>query len=150
MAEFKHIIRVANTDLEGKKAVMYAMKKIKGVDVMFANAVLSIAGIDKNKKAGDLIDAEVKKMDEIIKEPLKFGIPEWLVNRRNDYETGEDMHVQGPELKLVKEDDIKRMKKVKSYKGLRHQWGLTVRGQRTKANFRKSKGKSVSVKRKKK
>ena len=149
MTEFKHIIRVANTDLQGNKRILIAMKKIKGVDVIFSNATLSIAGIDKAKKAGDLIDAEVEKINEILQNPLSFGIPDWMLNRRSDYETGEDMHLIGPTLKLVKEDDIKRLKKTKTYKGLRHQWGLTVRGQRTKSNFRRSKGKGMGVKRKK-
>ncbi len=146
MAEFKHIVRVANTDLDGNKKVLYAMKKIKGVDVMFANAVLSVAGIDKTKKAGNLIDAEIKKMDEIIQDPIKHNLPDWLYNRRKDYESGEDVHLVGPSIKLTKEDDIKRMSKIKSYKGLRHQWGLTVRGQRTKSNFRGNKGKVASRK----
>ena len=143
MAEFKHIVRIADTDLQGSKAVLYAMKKIKGVDVMYANAVLSVAGISKSKKAGDLIDGEVTKLNQILQTPEKYNMPSWLYNRRIDYETGMHIHVMGGKLRLMNEDDIKRMKKTKSYRGLRHQWGLTVRGQRTKSNFRKSKSKSV-------
>ena len=51
------------------------------------------------------------------------------------------MHLINTDLDLSKDGDIKRMKKVKSYKGLRHTWGLPVRGQRTRSNFRKNKGK---------
>lgn len=143
MAEFKHIVRIADTDLQGSKAILFAMKKIKGVDVMYGNAVLSVAGINKSKKAGDLIQGEVSKLNQILQTPENYNIPHWLYNRRIDYETGEPMHVMGGKLRLMNEDDIKRMKKTKSYKGLRHQWGLTVRGQRTKSNFRKVKSKSV-------
>lgn len=150
MAEFKHIVRLGNTDLEGKKQILVAMKKIKGVDVMYANAVLSLAGVDKTKKAGDLEDLEIQKILDVMQNPSAVGIPSWMQNRREDYETGETIHLTGSDLTLTKEDDIKRMKKTKTYKGLRHQWGLTVRGQRTKSNFRRNKGKTASVKRKKK
>lgn len=148
MAEFKHIIRIASTDLDGKKQILYALRKIKGVDVMYANMALAAAGIEKSKKAGDLIDSEAQKLNDIILNPKKFGAPEWMLNRRKDIETGEDTHLLMADLDFSKENDIKRMKKVKSYKGLRHQWKLPVRGQRTKSNFRRTKGKGLGVKRK--
>ncbi len=148
MAEFRHIIRLANTDLDGNKQILFAMKKIKGVDVMVANAALGIAGVDKTRKAGELDVEEVKRIDEILRNPGKYNVPAWMLNRRKDYETGEDTHLLGADLDFTKENDIKRMKKTKSYKGLRHQWGLTVRGQRTKANFRKNKGKGLVGKKK--
>jgi small subunit ribosomal protein S13 len=71
-----------------------------------------------------------------------------LYIRRLDYETGEDNHLLGAELALEKDNDLKSMKKSRQYKGLRHQWGLTVRGQRTKSNFRKNKGKGLVAKKK--
>ncbi len=149
MAEFKHIVRVANTDLQGNKPTVVAMKKIKGVDISYANAALNTAGIDKNKKAGNLLDKEVEKLDDILANPGKYELPEWIYNRRKDYETGRDIHIMGPDLEITKDTDLKRLKKVKSYRGLRHQWGLTTRGQRTKANFRNKRGKGLSVKKKK-
>ena len=149
MAEFKHIVRVANTDLDGKKEILFALRKIKGVSVMFGNMTLSLSGIDRHKKAGDLLDAEVTRLNDVVTNPIKHGAPEWMLNRRNDYETGENMHLLMADLTFSKETDIKRMKKTKSYKGLRHQWGLPVRGQRTQGNFRRHKGKGLGVKRKK-
>ena len=149
MAEFKHLIRIANTDLEGKKHILYALRKIKGVDIMFANMACACAGIEKTKKAGELLDGEAEKLNDIILNPVKYGAPEWMLNRRKDIETGEDTHLLMADLDFAKEQDIKRMKKCKSYKGLRHQWGLPVRGQRTKSNFRRQKGKGLGVKRKK-
>ncbi len=53
------------------------------------------------------------------------------------------------DLKLRKEFDLKRMKKIKSYKGVRHIVGLPVRGQRTKANFRRNRKPSVAAAKKK-
>lgn len=147
--DYQHLVRVANTDLDGRKKLVYAMKKIKGVDVMLANAICNIAGVDKNMKTGELADEDAKKITGIVRNVEKNGIPEWLMNRRKDPETGEDNHLIGPELQLTRENDIKRLKKIKSYRGLRHQWGLPVRGQKTKANFRRQKGKGLGVKRKK-
>ncbi len=148
MAEFKHIIRIANTDLDGKKHILIALGKIKGVSVMFANMALSMAGIDKTRKAGELIDSEASKLNDIILNPQKYGAPEWMLNRRLDPETGENAHLLMADLDFAKDNDIKRMKKLKSYKGLRHQWRLPVRGQRTKSNFRRNKGKGLGVKKK--
>ena len=51
---------------------------------------------------------------------------------------------------LKKDFDIKRLKKIKSYKGFRHSSKLPLRGQRTKGNFRKNRAKSVGIKKKKK
>lgn len=148
MAEFRHIVRVANTDLDGKKHVLYAMTKIKGVGIMYANMALSVAGVDKTKKAGELSESEVEKINQVLKDPKKFKVPSWLYNRRKDYETGEDGHLLMSDLDLSKDFDLKKMKKLKTYKGLRHQWGLPVRGQRTQSNFRKNKGKGMAVKKK--
>ena len=147
--DFKYFIRVANTDLDGNKTIVRALTKIKGVGFMFANTVCSLANIEKNKKAGNLSDEEVKKIDEIVKDPLKFNVPVWMFNRRKDFDDGKDKHLVTSDLIFSKENDIKIMKKIKSYKGMRLAIGLTVRGQRTKSNFRKNKGKvSLGVKKK--
>lgn len=147
--EFKHLVRVVNTDLDGRRPILYALKKIKGVDVMIANAVCGLASIDKTKKTGNLSDKEAATLSAILQELIKSGVPEWMLNRRKDFETGNDIHIIGPDLRLTRDNDIKILKKIKSYRGLRHQWGLPVRGQKTKSNFRRNKGKgSLGVKRK--
>jgi len=69
-----------------------------------------------------------------------------LFNRRRDFDTGEDLHLIASDLKLRKEFDIKNLKEIKSYRGMRHAFGLPVRGQRTKGHFRK--GAAVGVRRK--
>lgn len=145
---YKHIIRVINTDLDGNKKILDAMRKIKGVSFMFSNMTCKLAGIDPSKKAGNLTDAEVTKLNEVIKEPLKFGAPVWMINRRKDYEDGLDKHITSTDIKFVKDNDIKRMKMIRCYKGTRHMAGLPVRGQSTKSNFRRNKGKGLGVKRK--
>ena len=135
----RFIIRIANTDLPGERKIAIALTKVKGVSHMFASALCVSTGIDKTKRAGDLSDAEEKSLNEAIRNPKAFGIPTWMVNRRNDPESGEDGHLIGSDIGFTRDNDIKRMKKLKTYKGVRHAAGLPVRGQRTKSNFRKNK-----------
>ena len=149
--DFRHIVRIANADLDGNKQIMHGLTKIKGVKYMLANAICTAANVEKTKKCGVLAEAEIKKIDEILRNPYAFNLPEWLYNRRKDPESGEDKHLVGTDIAFTKDNDIKRMKMIKSDKGVRHSMGLPVRGQRTKSNFRKNKragkGGSLGVKR---
>ena len=146
--ELKYFVRIANTDLDGNKPIGHALTKIKGMGFMLSNAVCNAIGIEKTKKTGYLTDDEVARIDEIIRDPSKFKLPAWLFNRRKDPEDNADRHLTGTSLTFTQDNDIKMMKKIKSYKGIRHMLGLPVRGQRTRSNFRKNKGKVLGVKRK--
>ena len=87
------------------------------------------------------------KIEEFIR---NLDLPEFLKNRRYDPETGETKHYFGTDLDMKKDFDIKRMIKMRSYRGVRHASGHPVRGQRTRANFRKKANKQVvGLKRKK-
>jgi small subunit ribosomal protein S13 len=116
---------------------------VKGISYSFANTVCKLAGVDITKKAGYLGDGEVEKINSIISNPAKSGAPSWVFNRRRDPETGEDRHIITSDLQFAKENDIKMLRKMKCYRGARHTYGLPVRGQRTKSNFRKSKSKGT-------
>lgn len=70
------------------------------------------------------------------------------MNRRKDVESGEEKHLTGTDLDLRKDFDIKKLKKIKSYRGLRHTAGLPTRGQRTKAHFRSNRKKGSGIKKK--
>ncbi len=144
---FKHIVRVANVDLPGEKKIRFALTKIKGLGINFADAVCSVAKVNRHTKAGHLKEEEVSRLSGAILNPA--AIPSWMFNRKKDYETGEDKHLTMGTLLFYKDNDLKRLKKIKSYRGLRHQKGLPVRGQRTRSNFRRSKGKVVGVVKKK-
>ena len=146
--ELKYFVRIANNDLDGKNAIINSLTKIKGIGFTLANAVCNISGINKRKKTGYLTDQEAKKIEEIINDPLKHDIPAWLFNRRKDPEDNKDNHLIMSNLDFAKDNDIKLMRKIKSYKGVRHSSGLPVRGQRTRSNFRKNKGNVLGVKRK--
>jgi small subunit ribosomal protein S13 len=145
--ELKHLVRIANTDLDGKKTISFALAKIKGVGIPFAHAACRLAGVELTKKAGHLSDAEVKRVEDVIKDPLKAGMAPWLLNRRNDTDTGKNLHVVTADLQFAVENDIRMMKKMRSYKGVRHMLGQPVRGQRTRSHFRKNKGKVLGVRR---
>ena len=148
--ELKHLVRIANTDLDGLKPVHKALLKIKGVGVSFSNIVTHLAQVEKNVQMGSLDEEKIKLLDKIIRAPLQNGVPSWMANRRRDIETNEDKHLIGADLDYTKENDIKRLRKIKTYKGERHSKGLPVRGQRTRSNFRKNKGKvTLGVQRKK-
>jgi small subunit ribosomal protein S13 len=146
---FRHFIRVANADLNGNLGLERALTKIKGISFQFANAICSTLKLDSKQKTGYLSDDNIRRIQDLLKDPLKFNIPVWMLNRRKDYETGEDKHVLTSDLDFIKDNDIKLMKKIKCYRGSRHSKGLPSRGQKTKSNFRKNKGKgSLGVKRK--
>jgi len=144
--EFRHILRIIDTDVDGSLKAPYALKKIKGISLSLANAVLRKAGINPDVRAGFLTDAEIERIEEIIKEPTRHGLPNWLLNRRKDLETGKDIHLISADLSLKAKMDIEQMKEIKSWRGYRHAYGLKARGQRTRTTGRK--GKAVGVKKK--
>lgn len=137
----KELVRIANADIPGKKAIYHALRNIHGVSVSFSHAVCSVMSLDRKQKIGDLSEQQLKQIEDMIKNPT--ALPHYLFNRRKDPETGDDRHVIGTDLRLQNEFDVRLMKKIKSYKGMRHAYGLPVRGQRTRGNFRK--GAAVGV-----
>lgn len=147
--EIRHIVRIANTDLKGHKQTYVALSGIKGVSFAFTNAVCKAAKIDPRRKIGLLKDEELRRIMDILKDPVAFNIPTWMLNKQREYETGEDKHFIAVDLELAKEEDLKRLKKIKCYRGIRHSIRAPVRGQRTRSNFRANKGKVVGVKKKK-
>lgn len=144
-SSFQYLIRLANTDLDGKKPIAYSLLNIRGVGFTYAAMVCNLAKINPMKKTGELTDKEIQLLESIITQPLKYQVPSWMFNRRKDYETGNDLHLLGPTIKFVQDNDIRRLKKIKAYRGMRHAAGLPVRGQRTRSNFRRNKGKTVGV-----
>lgn len=137
------LVRVLGADLDGEKAVGHAILRIKGVSHSFAKAILSAAKIDPSKKLGAFTETDIAALEAAIREPVKLGLPEWILNRRRDVETGAVGHMSGADVDMVEKFDIQRMVDAKSYKGVRHMLGLPVRGQRTRASFRHNKAVGV-------
>ncbi len=136
--EFKAMIRLLETDISGNLPVVEGITRIRGVGPSIARAILHKLGIPLNKRVGFLTDEELKQIEEAIKNVVKI-VPPYMVNRRFDRYSGEDMHLIGADLKFVVERDIEFEKNINSWRGLRHKLGLKVRGQRTRTTGRKHK-----------
>lgn len=145
-AEFREILRIANKDIKGNTPIGHAISQVKGASFMFANAVCKVLKINTLRKAGDFSEQEIEKIEDCLGNPAKYEIPSWLFNRRKDLETGKDKHIVSVDLDLQKEFDIRRLKKIRTYRGWRHALGLPVRGQRTRSSFRKGAALGVSKK----
>jgi len=139
--EYATIVRIMQTDIPGNKKVLVGLTYIKGISWTVSNAMCKILKLDPNKIVSELSKNEINEITEFLKNPK---LPSFLFNRRKDFETGEDSHLITADLDMKKEFDIRRLKKIRSYRGLRHAFGHPTRGQRTKSNFR-SKGKKKAV-----
>nr|MBI4156965.1 30S ribosomal protein S13 [Candidatus Woesearchaeota archaeon] len=142
----KQLIRLGDADIDGSKGTYYSLTKIRGISYTMANAICNVLNLEKGKKIGLLNDSDLSRIKEVLKDPGKFGIQAWAFNRRKDYDTGDNKHLVSSELRLRRDFDIKRMKEIKSYRGMRHAVGLPVRGQRTRSHFRK--GTAIGVRKK--
>ncbi|MBY9007390.1 MAG: 30S ribosomal protein S13 [Candidatus Lokiarchaeota archaeon] len=122
--------------VDGNAKVEYALSQIKGIGRRFAQIVVKKASINPLARLGALSEKEILLIEEIVSDPLKYGIPSYLLNRQKDIVHGNDRHVIGNHLEITVKRDIDRMKRMKSYRGIRHHFGLKVRGQRTKSTGR--------------
>jgi small subunit ribosomal protein S13 len=144
----KYIVRIAGTDLMGTKSIRASLNKIRGVSFNFGTICMNLLSLDPNRKVGSLEEDEVSKIEDLIKNPAKFKIPSFTYNRRKDSETGLDVHLVGADWDFQTKQDIENAKKLKSYVGIRHFYGLKLRGQRTGsrgAGQRGRSGKTVGV-----
>ncbi len=144
--EFRHITRIAETDLNGTQKVASSLSRVKGIGISMANSIVKKAGVNPETRLGFLSEQELEKLEDVLRNPAKYGLPEWLFNRKKDMDTGKDLHLIGSGLVLQTKTDVDLMKISKSWKGYRHSYGLKVRGQRTKCTGRK--GKAIGVKKK--
>ncbi len=132
----KVFFRSLRSQVDGNAKVEYGLTQIIGIGRRFAQAIVTVAQIDPKVRIGALSEKDLNRIEEIITKPIENGIPNWMVNRMKDLRTGEDHHVIGNRLEITVKRDIDRMKKIRSYKGVRHHLRLKVRGQRTKSTGR--------------
>ena len=132
----KVFFRQLRSQIDGNAKVEYGLTQIRGVGRRFAQAIVNIAKINPSIRIGALPEKDLNRIEEIILDPITNGIPNWMVNRKKDLRTGEDLHIFGNQLQITVKRDIDRMKRIKSYKGVRHHMRLKVRGQRTKSTGR--------------
>merc|ERR1712002_1391090 len=109
--KFQHILRILNTNIDGKRNITFALCAIKGVGRRFSTLVCKKADVDLSKRDGKFSQLLSNQLDNKLRE------------------------------------DIERLKKIRSNRGLRHYWGLRVRGQHTKTTGRR--GRTVGVSKKK-
>ncbi|CAE6415582.1 unnamed protein product [Rhizoctonia solani] len=166
--QFQHILRLLNTNVDGKRKIMYALTEIRGVGRRYANVVCKKADVDLKKRAGDLNSDELERIvtimqnpthagdlnsDElerivtIMQNPTQFKIPTWFLNRQKDIVDGKNSQILSNGIDSKLRDDLERLKKIRAHRGLRHYWGLRVRGQHTKTTGRRGKTVGVSKKR---
>ncbi|CAF0707480.1 unnamed protein product [Brachionus calyciflorus] len=145
--KFQHILRVMNTNIDGRIKIPFALTSIKGVGRRFAFVCLRKADIDTNRRAGELSEEEVDRVINIVCNPRQYKIPDWFLNRQKDVKDGKYSQVTSNGLDNKLREDFERLKKIRSHRGLRHYWGLRVRGQHTKTTGRR--GRTVGVSKKK-
>ncbi|ROT61641.1 small ribosomal subunit protein uS13 isoform X2 [Penaeus vannamei] len=145
--KFQHILRLMNTNIDGRRKVMFAMTSIRGVGRRYSNIVLKKADIDQFKRAGEMTEEEVEKIVTIMSNPRQYKIPDWFLNRQKDIKDGKYSQVMSNNLDTKLREDLERLKKIRAHRGLRHYWGLRVRGQHTKTTGRR--GRTVGVSKKK-
>ncbi len=142
----KYIVRVANVDLDGTRTVEFALTGIKGIGVRISKIISRKADVDPHAIMGYLPPEQVDRLRTTV-DNFESNVPVWMLNRRKDVYTGENRHLIGVDLTLGVNEDVNLMKKIRSYKGIRHERGQKVRGQRTKSTGRT--GATVGVVRKK-
>ena len=133
--DLRYFVRIGQTDLDGTKAVERSLTDMNGIGKRTARIVADAADVDRTATFGRLSDDEIDRVIEAV-ENFADEVPEWMVNRRNDFYTGESDHIVGSNLSQTRTQDINRMKMIDSYRGVRHKRGQKVRGQRTKSTGR--------------
>lgn len=144
--EIRYFVRVGTTDLDGTKTVRVALTGIPGVGRHTASVITQLAGVNSRELLGKLGEDQVEKIRNALSTYIET-IPWWMANRPKDVYTGETRHIVGADLQITRDEDINLMRKIRCYRGIRHETGQKVRGQRTKSTGRT--GTTVGVKRSK-
>ncbi|MCH3987591.1 MAG: 30S ribosomal protein S13 [Lachnospiraceae bacterium] len=125
--------RISGVDLPKEKRIEIGLTYIYGIGRSRSNKILAKAGVDPNTRVKDLTDEEVGKIRDVIDEEAE----------------NENLPVEG-DLRRQTAMDIKRLREIGCYRGIRHRKGLPCRGQKTKTNARTCKGPKKTVANKKK
>ncbi len=134
------IVRIVDTDVSASVPISRSLGDIKGMGIRY-NALIARIFENKTKvepstQIGKLTDEQILILEDIIKDPVKYKIPKWFVNKPVDIWDGSQKHLLGSELLFNDKEELDRLGKIKHRKALRRVRGLPVRGQRTKSGFR--------------
>lgn len=115
--------RISGVTIPDRKQIQIALTYVYGIGPKFARDILTVAKVDPTVRVKDMTDAEIGRIQD---------------------EINTNYTVEG-ELQRIVVGNIKRLKDINSYRGLRHKANLPSRGQRTKTNGRTRRGKKVTV-----
>jgi len=132
---FRYIVRLANTDLDGTRPTALALTGVRGVGLRIAEVACRMAQVNASEMIGNLPEPTVDGLEATLGS-LTSKLPPWMVNHPNEPVLGESPYYFGPDLETRRRDDINVMKMIRSYRGVRHERGQKVRGQRTRSNGR--------------
>ncbi len=132
---FRYIVRISNTDLDGTRPAALALTGVGGVGLRLAEVALRLASIAPSELLGNLTEATTEGIEANLA-ALPSKVPAWMVNHVREPMMGETLHYIGPDLETRRRDDINQMRMIRSYRGVRHERGQKVRGQRTRSNGR--------------
>ncbi len=144
--EYRYIVRLADKDIDGQENLLQGVTRISGVGLRFSKAMLTMLGLDPSMRLGLVTDEDLKRIEAMLKDPLNSGLPQWYVNRPRDRMSGRMLHLTGADLQFAHKNDIDRLRRIRSWRGIRHSLGLKVRGQHTRTTGRH--GMAVGVSRK--
>ncbi|WP_178917000.1 30S ribosomal protein S13 [Natronomonas gomsonensis] len=133
--DIQYFVRIGQTDLDGTKSVERALTDMNGIGRRVARIIAEKADVDRTAILGKLDEDTIDTVVEHV-EGYADEVPAWLTNHQDDFFTGETTHEIGNDLNMSRRQDINRMKMIDSYKGVRHNRGQKVRGQRTKSTGR--------------
>ena len=108
---------------------------------------MKIAQINTDKRSGEITEAEINSVNDILARPNEYNVPKWFLNRQKDPRNGTYSHLISNQLDTIYREDRERMRKSKQHRGIRASYGWKVRGQRTKSTGRR--GATLGVTRKK-
>ena len=133
--------------MNGKHKTAFALRGIKGVGRRFGILCCKIAQIDPSRRAGELTEDEMNRISDIFAKPVEYGIPQWFLNRQRCIRDGTWSQLIANMVDTRLREDLERMKKIRKHRGLRHHFGLKVKGQHSKSTGRK--GATLGVTKKK-
>jgi small subunit ribosomal protein S13 len=132
---FRYIVRVSNTDLDGTRPVGLALTGVRGVGARLAQVACRLADVPATERIGNLPEPVVETLETALT-TLPSKVPAWMINHPHEPVGGESLHLIGGDLETRRRDDVNQMKMIRSYRGVRHERGQKVRGQRTRSNGR--------------
>lgn len=133
--DFRYIVRVADTDLDGTRSVGLALTRVRGIGLRLAETACRLAQVNPADLIGNLPEGSVEALETTLRS-LPTQVPVWMVNHHTEPVLGDSIHYIGTDVETRRRDDVNVMKMIRSYRGVRHERLNKVRGQRTRSNGR--------------